>query len=34
MQVVGDALSPSIYDVQIKIRGAPVLVRPTRLVIL
>ncbi|KAK9843640.1 hypothetical protein WJX81_000756 [Elliptochloris bilobata] len=24
-KVVGDALSPSIYDVQIKIRGAPVL---------
>ena len=31
VQVVGDALSPSIYDVQIKIRGAPVLVRPSSL---
>ena len=26
-QVVGDAFGPSIYDVHIKIRGAPVLVR-------
>ena len=27
-KIVGDALTPSIYDVQIKLRGAPVLVNP------
>ena len=27
-KLVGDALSYSIYDTHIKIRGAPVLVRP------
>ena len=26
-QMVGDAITPSLYDVHIKIRGAPVLVR-------
>lgn len=27
-KMVGDALTPSVYDVHIKIRGAPVLVSP------
>ena len=28
-KMVGDALTPSVYDVHIKIRGAPVLVKPS-----
>lgn len=28
-KMVGDSLTPSIYDVHIKIRGAPVLVGPS-----
>ena len=31
-KMVGDALTPSVYDVHIKIRGAPVLVSHSLLV--